>query len=502
MTELAVQHTSRTHHFLPDVFNHEAAKVPPVPYKLSEQKRAKRQSLYQEHYARQIRNVRYYFQLKHHDVANACLDVLLDLKKGKIRKDGYTPDYGHEMDLLLSCISDIENGHIDMYSVEEKYGSLESLLISAISHDLGEDFGLMPEDYKALVNKKLKQNIGEERISDAHIGLICRGAESMERLTHDRHYSIDEFVEKFGREFEKQYGYTLDIPAPQLGQLIDLSDDIKDFLKEKMGELPGAPKKLSKNFQAFLVKDKKGNPRITVTRYGKDKDDGWGACWDAYSEGFMSDPYDATVKFEDSANGMTSRIAIESFTADGGNRYLRKRAQTFKLNRATRRMMSKYPELASNFKSIGDMMGIAYSVVRILLNHDPRMNDNGESGFSAKNLARDENGLIYIDWKDYPERAFDSYALVPGLSNPVARLMRQYKDVVGFYKDADHPWSKSVSFLHKQTRGLFIRDCKNGCLKNGLNIRDLVDKPETVDPFPKIFEKYGFKHPDLTPALD
>ena len=222
---------TRVHHYMPDVFNDVAARTPPVPYKLSPEEIERRKDLYADYYNQQIANIREYYKLKGYETADAFLDVLLELKKGTLRKDGYTPDYGHEIDLIISCISDIESGQMDIEATEKKYGSLESLLISATCHDLAEDFGLMPQDLYNRVRNKLNHKIGASIRDPKYNKLIYRGMQSMERLTHDRHYSIDAFVEQFAEEFYSQFGYELNIPQPQRGQLIDLSDDVKEFLQ-------------------------------------------------------------------------------------------------------------------------------------------------------------------------------------------------------------------------------------------------------------------------------
>ena len=465
------------------LFNSQAAKKPPVKYKLPRQERNRRRQVYSAYYDEKIDQIREYFQLKGFETADAFLDVLLECKTGEWRKDGYTPDFGHEIDLLLSRISAIENGTIDVPAAEAKYSPIESFLISPIVHDLGEDYGLMPSDLSAKVHKKLNKKIGDG-ISQNHFRIIHRGVQSMERLTHDRHYSPEELKDKFGKEFKEIYGTELQIPSPKKRQILELDDDVKAFLWDKMDVIP---EHTNDNFQAFILIDRKGKQRISVTQYGKFDD--IGADWNAYSNAFMADAYDAGIKFSDSANGMSSRLSIESFTADGGNRYLRKRAQLFDLNGAAARNIRAYDSLKKDFRSVGSLMAVCYVFGRILLNHDPMMNDPGESGFSARSLAKGKDGLIHVDLKKYPEFAFDSYALTPGLSHPIARFMQQYRDVVGFYEAEGHPWAKDVRFLYEQTRGVLIRDCAEPCRKNGLNIVDLIDNPEKIDLMPGILQK-------------
>lgn len=478
------------------LFNSKAAKSPPVKYKLPVTERNRRRKLYSAYYDQKIAEIREYFQAKGFETADAFLDILLECKTGVWRKDGYSPDYGHEIDLLLARVSAIENSTIDVEAAEMKYGPIETMLISPIVHDLGEDYGFMPDSLGKKVYEKLNDKIGAS-INDSHIKTIYRGLQSMERLTHDRNYSPKEFQEQFGEEFRVRYHKELEIPSPKKKEILDLGDDVKEFLWSKMDILLEHD---NTNFQAFILIDKKNKPRISVTQYGKIG--AFGADWNAYSQGFMNDAYDAATKFADSCNGMTSRLSIEGFTADGGNRYLRKRAQLFDLNGAAARNIEAYKELARDFRSVGCMMAVSYVFGRILLNHDPMMNDIGESGFSARSLAKGEDGLIYVDLKKFPEFAFDSYALTPGLSHPIARFMQQYRDVVSFYEAKEHPWAEDAKFLYEQTRAILIRDCAEPCQRFGLNITDLIDNPERYDPMPAILEKLKNANTRTPPTSD
>ncbi len=445
---------------------------------------------YRLYYDQQISYIREYFKLKGFPVADIILDVLLERKGTKLRKDDYTPDYGHEIDQLLARISaieaGIENGTINLEEIEAEHGSIESMFIAVLVHDLGEDFGLMPQDLEDLIHSRLVRR--SDIKPQAHFEtIISRAGQSMERLTHDRHYTI--------AEFQKQFGQNLEIPIPQGDEKRSLNDDIKDMLWEQMDVLPDHGRE---NFQAFVrIHPKTGQPRITVTRYSRGTE--WGAEWNLYMNVVMRMAYEALVKFGDSANGMTSRLSIKEFTAFGYSRYLGKRVQLHDLNDATWRMAAAFEELAKDFESVGGMMGVAYIFGSIFVNHHPDFNKNGESGYSAQNLPLDEDGIIHINPHDFFERALQSYVYTPGLSHPIARFMQQYKDVVELHKGG--PWEEDVTYLYEQTRACLI---KHFTARNdlGLNIQELIDNPENVNPMPQLLERLRRGHPNPDPKTD
>lgn len=438
--------------------------------------KAQRQKQYREYYDHKIEQIRTYFRLKNYDVPEAALNVLLKYKqeKGSWRKDGYTPPEGHEIDLLLSRIGAVESGAIDVEAAEAEYGPIEQMFISILVHDLGEDYGWMPEDLKAELTEAM--GVSSDQLNSHQQFLIDQGAKRMERLTHDRHYLLDEFIEKFGQEYIAEVGHGLDIRIPSLPrEAIGLNDSIKGFLWSKMDILDDSdPSK----FQAFIQIDKKNRPKITVTRHGKQNE--WGASWDSYIDCAEQDPYDAANKDADSVSGMTSRLMIESFTREGYRNYLDQREVTFSLNGLIAKTAKKFPSLANDIRSLGGMMGVAYTLGKEFVMYYPRPDRVNESSFCVFSRRMDKDGVPSIAPYDYFERAFASFKLTPGLSHPIGRMMQQYRDVVEVYKD--HPKGPDMTKLYEQSRAILIKHGKKYCP----DIEMLIDNPEKYDPMPSI----------------
>ena len=184
------------------------------------------------------------------------------------------------------------------------------MFTTVLVHDLGEDFGMMPDDFEAKVRAALKKNLGNN-IDDGQEHLIKRAAQNMERMTHDRHYTLPEFIRKFGSEFKERVGEALNILVPKTKKPQRLTPEIQNFLWPKMDVLDDHK---NSDMQVF-VETHKGKPRITFTRYGRTEV--LGACWHLYTCVVGEDPYTDISKRGDSVNGMTSRLSIKGFTKAG-----------------------------------------------------------------------------------------------------------------------------------------------------------------------------------------
>lgn len=87
---------------------------------------------------RLVSDLRNWLHAKNYNQAEALLDFMLDQKKGLMRKDGITSSSLHELTQAVWFISCIEDG----LEVDDP----ESVMSIIFSHDLGEDFGVMPDD--------------------------------------------------------------------------------------------------------------------------------------------------------------------------------------------------------------------------------------------------------------------------------------------------------------------------------------------------------------------
>ncbi len=85
-----------------------------------------------------VKDLRGWMKAKGYNFAEAVLDYTLEKKAELVRKDGKTPSALHEVTQAVWFISCIEDGlHVD---------DPEGILAVIFSHDLGEDFGVLPED--------------------------------------------------------------------------------------------------------------------------------------------------------------------------------------------------------------------------------------------------------------------------------------------------------------------------------------------------------------------
>lgn len=85
-----------------------------------------------------IADVRTYLKSAGYDMALACMDLAIEKKQGKFRKDGKTPSIIHEVSQAIYTISLMEAGvHLE---------DPESVIALNFIHDLGEDFGFKPDE--------------------------------------------------------------------------------------------------------------------------------------------------------------------------------------------------------------------------------------------------------------------------------------------------------------------------------------------------------------------
>lgn len=85
-----------------------------------------------------VQDMRNWLRAKNYNQAEALLDFMLSKKEGLVRKDGNTPSSLHELTQAVWFISCIEDG----LEVDNPEGVMSIIF----SHDLGEDFGVLPEE--------------------------------------------------------------------------------------------------------------------------------------------------------------------------------------------------------------------------------------------------------------------------------------------------------------------------------------------------------------------
>lgn len=78
--------------------------------------------------------------------ARHVMDIVVDIKAGEFRDDGQNPSSLHEVTQFIWLTSLIEDG----LDIEDPEGAM----INVFAHDMGEEFGMTPDDLKEIVSVK------------------------------------------------------------------------------------------------------------------------------------------------------------------------------------------------------------------------------------------------------------------------------------------------------------------------------------------------------------
>jgi len=110
-----------------------------------------------ENFDNLVNDLKSWLTSRNYDQANILLDLMLDLNEDKTRQDGITPSALHEVAQAIWLISAMENGlYID---------DPEGVMSLIFCHDLGEDFGLKPNDIEQHMNDNgIKSNHKTEQL--------------------------------------------------------------------------------------------------------------------------------------------------------------------------------------------------------------------------------------------------------------------------------------------------------------------------------------------------
>lgn len=156
-------------------------------------------------------DMRVWLASKGYEQAQVLMDYMLELNEGKTREDGVTPSALHELTQALWFITATEDGiHVD---------DPEGVLSVIFAHDLGEDYGLTPEN----MEKHLYKN-----------GI--RPSEKVKQFKED----FDAISKKYGKDgepkYDKDYPYYLDVQANKnasVAKMFDRSHNIMTLVGVK-----------------------------------------------------------------------------------------------------------------------------------------------------------------------------------------------------------------------------------------------------------------------------
>jgi hypothetical protein len=446
------------------------------------------------YYDAQIENIRAFFKDENFTVAAAAFEYLLDLKKNKMRKNNYIPDHAHEIDQILPLMTCLQSGSLknDRAAIEEKYGSIEKWFLGKIVHDIGEDFNVFPQELIDELRRRV--SISQNCAAEEEENLIQRTARSMERLTHYRKFTVE--------QIEALTGVSLSDLRIRPGQIVPLDKDVADILWDKMNIL----KYGRENLQLYAKwDDKKQQPQIILTRYGKsdldtpENEKQYGPEWTLYIHKLLTsghekgdgenDFYDALVKMADRVNGLATRIAISGDTMDSYDNYLRETSLLFSIYGAANMMIKHLYEgtpLERYIHSEDLMMGLLLSIGGIYSQHHPTKEKNGEKGESLWNMIKiAEDGVNPLKFSIFFPSCEHNYAHVSQISHPIALIFRDLRA-------ASH---KLFSEVHKKFYKLLVGAIVEN-EKDGANLAYIISgRPED-----KHCEQPAPANDDLRPA--
>lgn len=407
-----------------------------------------------------------FFKDRGYTIAAELLELIITLKTNKWRRDGFTPDYGHEIDQSLPLMGKIlhdEDFQKRMVEAEKLYGSIELWFCSILIHDLAEDFGFFPVHVK----EKIFEQIGR-KLTDAENEMLEKSLDHMEVLTHYRKLSPEQFEELVGEKISakdlkglKRKGI---IPLPHLRDkvwsLMDRLDESRmDVLPEYVCDKAGNPilddetqqpqinnvSLRDKNLQVYAIWDeKKKKPVINVTRYGKTSmdhlDPQYGADWNTYSYTCRQyHIYTGLTKLGDRGNGVATRIAVD----DGLQGFVYYLDDTIYMIDTTgwatamfgREHPNDNPELIYypnspleiEGRSMGHMVGLLVANSIIVVRHHESRNPPGVKGSFAFN-ALTGGGKSQLHFSQF-DRANDMYKYTPRESHPVSMQLRQLRNI-------------------------------------------------------------------------
>ncbi len=410
--------------------------TPPAPEKIVQK---------QAYYTAQAQKITDFFVEEGFEIAGVLFEYLQELKAGRMRKNEYEPDISHEIDQMIPPMTSLQYGPLKekRARVEAAYGSVEKWFCSILAHDIGEDFNIFPAELKAELFKRLQEkNI---TLTEEHQACVDRVARSMERLTHYRKFTLDDFKTRTGASLSHA-----DLKNLKKGTIIPLNAQ-RDFFWEKMNVLAQG----RDNLQLYAKWDtKKDRPLVILTSHGKTREDApeelqkYGPDWNLYLQSIiMEDIYDALTKIGDRVQGMASRIAIKDFTAKSYDKYLNETRHLFAdLDAAN--LLREYlycdSPLEEEIISIDCMMEALHTIGKVYIYQHPDLNPNGERGQNAQNTDSITRKISISPIKIshcFPA-LHDFYGYFDESqtqSHPISMIMEQLRDVVPpRYYEAEH----------------------------------------------------------------
>ncbi len=309
----------------------------------------------------------------------------------RMRRDGETPDFLHELRIGLAIIADYYEGTIPKHS-------LPGLLCLAFTHDLGEDFNYLPDAVAKYYDRGHRSNkslfSGVSSYPEPDIEYLTLG---METLTFDRKYTETDIKKLIGISPRSNVEITPEMLDKVLDKIESDSVSINGYLP-KMKYLSEPDSKGRYIFSRFISEDN----RILD--------------WNLYQKAWRSDPNTGLVKCKDRADGLGTRIG-PNFDIMKYGLYLSTTYQIFSIDNVGRKMSKQYNELADSFESTDKMLGALHLIGRIYVGVHPLRNPAGTKGFTIPSLNGDFN------FRDFFPGGHKGYRRMPDGMNPLPIIL-------------------------------------------------------------------------------
>jgi len=297
-------------------------------------------------------------------------------EKMKMRRNGITPDFIHELAQVISVIADYEAG---LLSQEH----LQPAIVTALIHDLGEDFSLLPNDVL-----KIFEN------SNNAIDHVRR----MEIMTFDRAYSPEQILQEIGEN------PNIIITKTHLEKLQEKIEEGSTCLQRyNLGSIKFSP-----------TPSEKGKYRFSRYMYDEIVD------WNLYVSALLSDQYTAYGKIKDRNDGLGTRIGT-NFDIANYNRYLTQTYNNFSVYNMGRQASKAFPELQDAIEANDHMMFLLHRIGRIYIQNHPDNNTPGRKGQNAFTMR-------FPDFQARVSSALMGYQYTPSGINPLYTILNRMKN--------------------------------------------------------------------------
>jgi hypothetical protein len=356
--------------------------------------------------------------------AGAALELLMSKKVSeaphtgdiqiRMRRDGKTPDFLHELRIGMSLIADHAVGMLPGRSMDR-------LLALAFIHDMGEDFNVLPDGLVAFLERNSRDSNGKSGLKSNLSDAAEIAAQGMERLTFDRRYTAAQIRHEIGLK-------ECDAPLRRC-DLENMCDKLESGSKASAGaELPPL---------RFLDEpDAKG--RYVYSRFIRD-----GILdWIEYGRSFSADPHTGLVKMKDRNDGLGTRIGAV-FDIESYSQFLSKSFHIFATEKTGEKLAERSREFHDSLMTTDNMLGALHRIGRTYVEAHPLKNLRGTKGFLIENLSDS------MDFRTYFPGAYRGYSEMPEGAMPLNIILERIRHEPTLNGKGEVLYGRFVESIHK-----------------------------------------------------